>query len=73
MDYIGDFLNLGQFNEIHKNSFFLHSKMHIFIHLANSLKFLEELEVTHMDLSVNNVIVTKEYMIKLIDFGEAYH
>lgn len=72
MDYLGPNLTLSEYNTLH-STFSLHSKMHIFIHLANTLNFLEKLQVVHMDLSSHNVMVCRDLLIKVIDFGEAYH
>lgn len=47
--------------------------MHIFIHIANALNFLEKQQVVHMDLSSHNVMISRDLLVKLIDFGEAYH
>lgn len=47
--------------------------MHIFIHISNALNFLEKQQVVHMDLSSHNVMIGKDLLVKLIDFGEAYH
>lgn len=49
------------------------SKMHIISHLSNALRFLDQYEIAHLDLSPSNVIVVKDFLIKIIDFGEAYH
>jgi serine/threonine protein kinase len=72
MDYLGSNLTLSEHNTLHP-TFSLHSKMHVFIHLANTLTFLEKLQVAHMDLSSHNVMICKDLLIKVIDFGEAYH
>ena len=45
----------------------------MFLHLARALCALADHGIVHLDLSVNNVCVGKELLIKLIDFGEAYH
>lgn len=73
MDYMGPTLTLSEYNSLHGLVFSMHSKMHVFIHLANALNFLEKQMVVHMDLSAHNVMVCKDLLIKVIDFGEAYH
>jgi serine/threonine protein kinase len=69
MDYLGPQLTLSEYNELHKLAFSLHSKMHVFIHLTNALTFLEKQQVVHMDLSSHNVMIYRDLLIKLIDFG----
>jgi serine/threonine protein kinase len=49
------------------------AKLHILFHLSNAIRFLETHGISHLDISPHNVIVVKDYLIKLIDFGEAYH
>lgn len=73
MDYLGPTLSLSEYATLHRNSFSVHSKMHIFIHLANALNYLEKQMVVHMDLSSHNIMVCKDLLVKVIDFGEAYH
>lgn len=43
--------------------------MHLLIHLSGALLFLEELSIVHMDLSPNNILVTKDLIPKIVDFG----
>ena len=50
----------------------LGTKLRILVHISNALRFLDQREITHIDLSPNNIIVISECMIKIIDFGEAY-
>jgi serine/threonine protein kinase len=54
-------------------SFTSSAKLHILTHISNALRFLSERGIAHLDLSPNNIIVVKDFLIKLIDFGEAYH
>lgn len=57
-----------------KEQTFTHSaKLHILSHLSNAIRFLESYQVAHLDLTPSNIIVVKDFLIKLIDFGEAYH
>lgn len=42
------------------------------MNLANALRFLKDYNIAHMDLGLNNILVYREYLVKLIDFGEAY-
>ena len=56
-----------------KESFTSSGKLHILTHLSNALRFLNEHSIAHLDLSPNNIMVVKDFLVKLIDFGEAYH
>jgi eukaryotic-like serine/threonine-protein kinase len=51
----------------------LSGKLHILSHLSNAIRFLEEHEIAHLDLTPSNVMVCRDYLVKLVDFGEAYH
>ena len=73
MDYLGPTPSLYEYATLHRTSFSFHSKMHIFIHLANALNYLQNQMVVHMDLSSHNILVYKDLLVKVIDFGEAYH
>lgn len=48
-------------------------KLHILSHLSNAIRFLEQHQIAHLDLAPTNIVVTRDFMVKLIDFGEAYH
>lgn len=48
------------------------TKLRLLMHLSNALRFLDQKEITHVDLSPNNILVVGDCMIKIIDFGEAY-
>jgi len=45
------------------------SNMHILIHISNAIRFLQKYDVAHLDLSPSNILVVKDNLIKLIDFG----
>lgn len=73
MDYAGGCPSLADYAQLHANSLFLSSQMHLFIHFANALRFLSQQNLTHMDLSTNNLLVAKDLLVKVIDFAEAHH
>jgi serine/threonine-protein kinase len=45
------------------------TKLHLLSHLSNALRFLEEREIVHLDLTPSNVIVSRDLLTKVIDFG----
>ena len=73
MDDLGNHYTLEQLNNERQHSLFLSSRVYIFIHIARALCGLADHGVAHLDLSSNNVCIGKDLLIKIIDFGEAYH
>lgn len=49
------------------------SKLQILSHLTNAIRFLERYRIAHLDLSPANIIVNRDFSVKVIDFGEAFH
>ena len=47
--------------------------MIIFFSLGQSLRYLRDYKIVHLDLKPTNVMLYCNLLIKLIDFGEAYH
>jgi serine/threonine protein kinase len=41
--------------------------------LSQAIRFLHLNKILHLDIKPENVLLTKNYTIKLIDFGEARH
>jgi len=50
----------------------VNTKMWFLIQIANGLHFLEEKGIYHLDLKPGNVMLTRNFLCKLIDFGESY-
>lgn len=47
----------------------LWTKIYLLLNLTHSLRFLANYHIVHLDLKPINVIVCKQLMTKLIDFG----
>ncbi len=41
--------------------------------IAQSLRYLTEYKIVHLDLKPSNIMLSKLMIIKLIDFGESFH
>ena len=51
----------------------LNTKLWFLIQIANGLRFLfDKFKVYHLDLKPGNVLLTRNFMCRLIDFGESY-
>ena len=56
-----------------KYNFTDEDRMCLFFQLINGLEFLHELNIAHRDLKLSNLLVTKEGILKICDFGDCYH
>ena len=45
------------------------TKLHLSSLIVQSLRFLKNYEIIHLDLKPSNIIISKRMVIKLIDFG----
>ena len=72
MEYIqGDELDF--FVMTRQETISLWTKMCILLNIVHGLRYLTSYEVVHLDIKPINVIVYKQLMTKIIDYGEAYH
>ena len=51
----------------------LFSKHYILVQILQGLRFVNQLGIVHLDVKELNVLVLKNIICKLIDFGESYH
>ena len=49
------------------------TKIYIAYSIVQSLRYLKNYNVAHLDLKPGNIMIGKKLSIKLIDFGESYH
>jgi serine/threonine protein kinase len=49
------------------------TKLYLMFSITMALRFLETYKIVHLDLKPNNIMLAPGLMIKLIDFGEAFH
>jgi serine/threonine protein kinase len=49
------------------------SKLYFGYAIAQALRYLHHYEIAHLDVKPYNIMLYRRNLIKLIDFGEAYH
>lgn len=69
MDYLHGTQPISNFVEIWRQTLSINSKVFIMVNLANSLRIIKDYQIVHMDLNLNNVLVYRDYLTKIIDFG----
>jgi serine/threonine protein kinase len=72
LDYLpGD--TLDTFLAFNKHTVSIYTKIYFFIQILQALRFVGNHGIVHLDVKENNIIVLKNMVCKLIDFGESYH
>jgi serine/threonine protein kinase len=64
---------LDRFSKSRKETLSLRSKLFLLFHLVHGVRFLIGREIVHLDLKPANVVVCKQLIPKIVDFGSAYH
>jgi serine/threonine protein kinase len=75
-ELMADFLNyptLADYVSKNIDSISYQTKIYLGYILAQSLRYLQEYHIAHLDLKPSNIMLCKKMMVKLIDFGESYH
>lgn len=54
------------------DSMSLNTKIWFLIQIANGIRFLVEEDVFHLDLKFSNMLIQKNFIVRLIDFGESF-
>ncbi len=71
-----DYLNsptLAEYITKNKETMSYQTKIYLGYMIAQGLRYLQEYKIAHLDLKPSNIMVVKQLMVKLIDFGESYH
>lgn len=72
MDYINH-PTLAEYITKNKDTMSYQTKIYLGYIIAQGLRYLQEYQIAHLDLKPANIMVCKQLMVKLIDFGESYH
>lgn len=51
----------------------LQTKLYLLLNVVHGLRFLANYKVVHLDLKPINIMVCRNLITKIIDYGEAYH
>jgi serine/threonine protein kinase len=76
MDLFVDYVpapTLEEYLVINRASLSLPSKIFILIMILRGVRFIHGFEITHLDLKPQNILLLKNMVPKIIDFGESYH
>ena len=73
MDFLHPVQPLSKFLRSAGKSFSFSTYLYIMVNVMEALRFIGNHNIVHMDLSMKNILIYNNLMIKLIDFGESYH
>lgn len=65
--------NLADFMKKRRKSISLNGKLVLMFSITMALRFLEKFKVVHLDFKPSNIMILPGLLVKIIDFGEAYH
>lgn len=72
MDFI-PFKNLKEYLRSNNNTISMLTKLYLIFSITQSLRYIRDYRIVHLDLKPNNIMIYCNLLIKLIDFGESYH
>ena len=64
--------SLATFRQKNKDFMTLTTKLVLLKYIAQGIKFLKDHKICHLDIKPSNILFGNG-LVKLIDFGEAYH
>lgn len=72
MDFV-PFKNLREYLRGNYFSISLPTKLYLIFSITQSLRYIRDFRIVHLDLKPNNIMIFCNLLVKLIDFGESYH
>ena len=72
MDLLANHKSFFHYIKAHKQTFNLTTKLSVLASIANGIRFFKSINLVHMDLNPNNILLGMDLIPKIIDFGEAY-
>ena len=73
MDFVPSYQNGNKYIEKNKATMILYKKFRVLATVAGGLRFLKSKGIVHMDLTLNNILISPvEVLPKIIDFGESF-
>lgn len=72
MDFIPS-RNLKEYLHVNSASVSLLTKLSLAFSILQALRYIRDYHIVHLDLKPNNIMIYSNMLVKLIDFGEAYH
>lgn len=68
MDFI-PFKNLKEYLRSNTNTISMLTKLYLIFSITQSLRYIRDYRIVHLDLKPNNIMIYCNLLIKLIDFG----
>lgn len=72
MDFIPS-RNLKEYLHANSASVSLLTKLYLAFSILQALRYIRDYRIVHLDIKPNNIMIYCNMLVKLIDFGEAYH
>ncbi|KAL4507158.1 hypothetical protein ABPG72_001951 [Tetrahymena utriculariae] len=66
------FYSMGSYAYYHNSIMSLNKRVRMVLQVAQGVKFLQSIDIYHLDLKPPNILLDEEQNIKICDFGESY-